>query len=91
MLKYISIYILFTELSKARMYQFYYEFLMKEFNAGAVKMIYSDTDSMLIHVQQNMERVLWENRNLFDFSSLPENHRLKDDSNKEVNIYYDSY
>ena len=74
----------FVELSKLRMYEFYYDFLVKELDEGAVTLMHSDTDSFLIHVKQHMDDILWKNRILFDFSSLPDHHQLKDDSNREV-------
>lgn len=71
------------------MYQFYYDVLVPAFDSKHLKLLYSDTDSFLVHISgvPNIDEILWKNRGHFDFSSLPDHHRLKDNRNKEVTLF----
>ncbi|XP_045187034.2 uncharacterized protein LOC123544936 [Mercenaria mercenaria] len=82
----ISVGFTILEVSKLRMFQFYHDFLLQAFPEGTVTVLYSDTDSWLINVQGNhdMDSILRANRNRFDFSSLPDDHPLKDDMNRKT-------
>ena len=73
------------ELAKLETYKFFYEFITPAFKDGHVSLLMQDTDSFLLQIQgyEDVNRILKANSNLFDFSNLPENHVLKDDSNKK--------
>ncbi|MEW8548770.1 MAG: hypothetical protein AB2693_35165, partial [Candidatus Thiodiazotropha sp.] len=73
------------ELAKLETYKFYYEFITPAFKDGHVSLLMQDTDSFLLQIQgyADVNRILKANSNIFDFSNLPENHVLRDDSNKK--------
>jgi hypothetical protein len=72
------------ELSKHLMYSTYYDKLQKMFND--VKLLYTDTDSMILHIKNsgNIYKVMKENDDLFDLSEYPEDHILYSTKNKKV-------
>ena len=76
------------EMSKEKMYDFWYETLLGGFSDFRVRLIMSDTDSFLVHIEKHpetqtaIESVLLQHQDKFDFSSL--NGPLKNVKNKEV-------
>ena len=66
------------------MYSTYYDKIKTMFND--VRMIYTDTDSMVLHIKNsgNMFKIMAENEDLFDFSDYPEEHILHSNKNKKV-------
>ena len=74
------------DLSKLRMYEFWYDFLMVAFANAKLSLLMSDTDSFLMHMEtdDDVKAVLYQNREKFDFSKLSEGHPLKDDTNGHV-------
>ena len=72
------------ETSNLHMYQFWYDHLKNKYN-NKVELIYTDTDSFIIQVEtDNIYKDMLENKNLYDFSDYPINHRNYDITNKKV-------
>lgn len=72
------------ELAKLEIYKFYYEFITPAFKDSRVSCLMHDTDSFLLQIlgDEDVYSILKANSNRFDFSNLPPNHVLKDDTNK---------
>ena len=71
------------ELSKHLMYDTYYNKFQSTFKD--VKLLYTDTDSFVIHVtDRNIYKIMQENEDLFDFSDYPKEHILYSEKNKKV-------
>ena len=72
------------ETSKLHMYQFWYDHLKNKYN-NKVELIYTDTDSLLIHVKtDDIYKDMLEDKNLYDFSKYQINHPNYDIKNKKV-------
>ena len=72
------------ETSKLNMYQFWYDHLKNKYN-NKVELIYTDTDSFIIHVEtDDIYKDMLEDKNLYDFSEYPKNHSNYDITNKKV-------
>ena len=72
------------ETSKLHMYQFWYDHLKNKYNDN-VKLIYTDTDSLIIHVKtDDIYKDMFEDKNLYDFSEYPINHPNYDITNKKL-------
>ena len=70
------------ERSKLHMYQFWYEHLKNKYN---VELIYTDTDSLIIHVETDDIYIdMFEDKDKYDFSEYPKNHPNYDITNKKV-------
>lgn len=77
------------EMAKMKMYDFFYDVLLKGFSDFNVRLLMSDTDSFLIHVEKkpdteesSFESALYKHRHEFDLSSVE--GPLRDQTNKEV-------
>ena len=72
------------ELAKLETYKFYYEFITPAFKDGRVNCLMHDTGSFLLQILgcEDVNGILKENAKHFDFSNLPQNHVLKDDTNR---------
>ena len=74
------------ELAKKCMYEFFYSTLLEGFKDFNVRLIMSDTDSFLVHIEGDpesgatVESVLREHSDKFDFSGLEDGHPLKNDN-----------
>ena len=72
------------ETSKLHMYQFWYDHLKNKYN-NKVELIYTDTDSLIIHVEtDDIYKDMFEDKDKYDFSEYPKNHRNYNISNKKV-------
>lgn len=72
------------DLSKWHMYDFYYNVIKNKYE-DKVKMLYTDTDSLVIHVETpDVYEDMKEMKTLFDFSGYPQNSPLFDTSNKKL-------
>ena len=72
------------ETSKLHMYQFWYDHLKNKYN-NKVELIYTDTDSLIIHVETNdIYKDMFEDKHLYDFSEYPKDHPNYDITNKKV-------
>ena len=72
------------ENSKILMYDFYYNYLKARYGPRC-DLIYTDTDSLLLHIQtddvyKDMKKDLW----LYDTSNYPKDHPLYDARNKKA-------
>ena len=77
------IYVGFTvqELSKWKMYDFYYNFIKKNFDA---ELLFTDTDSLTYEIKSEniYEKFKW--KDLFDFSNYLKDSKFFDETNKKV-------
>ena len=79
-----QIYVDFTvlDLSEWMMYDFYYNFIKKNFNA---ELLFTDTDSLTYEIKsENVYEDFFKWEDLFDFSNHSKDLKLFDDSNKKV-------
>jgi len=71
--------------SKIVMYDFYYNFVMKKFNPENVKLLMTDTDSLVLYIKnEDPYEVMLQNKAVFDMSEYPKDSRLHDATNKKV-------
>ena len=76
------------EMSKQKMYDFWFDTLLGGFSDFKVRLVMSDTDSFLVHIEKDpetettLESVFRNHRDQFDFSSL--NGPLRSMENKQV-------
>ena len=82
-----AIYVGFSilELSKLHMYETYYDTLQPYFGQENIKLHYIDTDGVFLSMKsKNSIKDLRNLEDIFDFSSLNENHELFNNKNKKV-------
>ena len=80
----IPVFVGFTvlELSKWLMYDFYYSFIKKHFDA---ELLFTDTDSLTSEIKsKDVYEELFRHKHLFDFSNYPEDSKLFDLANKKL-------
>ncbi|XP_021373260.1 uncharacterized protein LOC110463193 [Mizuhopecten yessoensis] len=76
------------DLSKCIMYEFYYKYLKPKYGDG-IKLLMTDTDSLLYHVQcPDVYDDMYRDRHLFDLSNYPIDHRCQDTRNKKIPGYF---
>jgi hypothetical protein len=76
------------DLSKIRMYDFWYNGLMPHFGPERLRLLATDTDSVIIQLEtQDLSSDLTAVRKEFDFSNYAENHPLYDPANKRIPGY----
>ena len=78
------IYVGFTvlELSKWLMYDFYYRFIKKQFEA---ELLFTGTDSLTYEIKsEDVYEEFFKNKHLFDFSNHPKDSKYFDHVNKKV-------
>ena len=72
------------EISKTLMYNFYYDHLKARYGPRC-DLIYTDTDSLLLHIQtDDVYEDMKEDKHLYDTSNYPKDHPLYDVTNKKV-------
>lgn len=72
------------DLSKEHMYKFYYEDIKPRYG-DKVRLLFTDTDSVCIHVETNdLYEDMRQDSHLYDFSEYPENHPCYSTANKKV-------
>ena len=72
------------ETSKLHMYEFWYNYLKEKYN-DKIKLIYTDTDSLVIEVEtDDIYKDMYEDRHLYDFSEYPINHPNYSLNNKKI-------
>ena len=72
------------DLSKHLMYDFYYNQLKKQYG-DRVRLLYTDTDSVIIHVRtDDLYEDMKKNMDLYDTSNFPEDHPSYCTTNKKV-------
>jgi hypothetical protein len=73
------------ELSKCKMYHFYYNILMKKYGHQNLKLLYTDTDSFILSIKtEDLYKDLQSMSQYFDFSNYPEDHFLYDICNAKT-------
>lgn len=74
------------ELSKLKMYDFHYNFMLKQYNHEQCRITYTDTDSFIYYLHgRNIYDVMKDNPNLFDTSDYqPQNAYGIEQNNKKV-------
>ena len=78
------IYVGFTvlDLSKWKMYNFYYNFIKKNFNA---ELLLTDTDSLVYEIKsENVYKDFFKQKDLFDFSNYSEDSEFFDKTKKRT-------
>ena len=71
------------ETSKLHMYQFWYDHLKNKYDNN-VELIYTDTDSLIIHVEtDDIYNDMFEDKDKYDFSEYPKDHPNYDTTNKK--------
>ena len=72
------------ENSKILMYDFFYNHLKARYGPQC-QLIYTDTDSLLLHIQtQDVYEDMWANAKHYDTSNYPQDHPLYDARNKKA-------
>ena len=72
------------DLSKVRMYQFWYCYLKRKY-ANQCQLLCTDTDSFLFYVEtHDIYEDMWRDRQHFDFSDYPKSSKLHSLANKKV-------
>ena len=78
------VYVAFTvlDLSKWLMYDFYYNFIKKNFNA---ELLFTDTNSLTYEIKsENVYKEFYKWKDLFDLSNYSKDSTFYDDTNKKV-------
>ena len=71
------------ELSNLLMYQFHYDYVLKNFDN--VKLLFTDTDSLVYEIKNgNVYDQCFKDQHLFDFSRYPKEPVYFDSSNENV-------
>ena len=80
--RYIGMCIL--DISKIVMYNFHYDFIMKQYPQA--KLLFTDTDSFCYHIptEENLYEGIKKRYDWFDFSNYSEDHPNHDKRNKQV-------
>ena len=78
------------DISKFIMYQYYYKVLRQYYkNYKQLQLLYSDTDSFILKIKTNdLIHDLKRLSHTFDFSNLPKNHLLFDDSKRSKLFHF---
>ena len=78
---YVGFYVL--DLSKLLMYDWHYNYFIKEFGC---RLLFTDTDSLLYEIRSadDVYEKVYENKDLFDFSDYSKESKFYDDSDKKV-------
>jgi hypothetical protein len=72
------------DLSKVVMYSYYNDHLKKTYN-DKIKLLATDTDSLIVHVETpDVHSDMQKNNHLYDFSNYPTTHPLFSEQNKGV-------
>jgi hypothetical protein len=72
------------DLSKLLMYDFYYNQMKKQYG-NKVSLLYTDTDSLLLHIKtDDVYKDIAQHIDLYDTSDYPKDHYLHSDVNKKV-------
>ncbi|XP_053209662.1 uncharacterized protein LOC128393504 [Panonychus citri] len=72
------------EYAKLKMYQLHYD-TFKSYYGNKIKLIYTDTDSFIYHIQtNNFTHDLINFKDIMDFCDYPKNHPLQSDCHKKM-------
>ena len=66
------------DLSKAHMYSFYYDYLVARYSSTGLRLLYTDTDSFYVYIQNRSDvyEDILANERFFDRSNYPKTHFL---------------
>ena len=80
-----SIYTGFSvlDLSKLWMYNFHYNHILGKYRAEKVKLLFTDTGSLMYQIQTDVNKDMQEDQDLFDTSEYPPEHFLFSEANKK--------
>ena len=79
---YIGVSIL--ELPKLHMYQYYYDVMKKKYD-DKIKLLYTDTDSFIFHIEtEDLYNDFGDMKEHMDFSGYDKSHHCYDNTNKKV-------
>jgi hypothetical protein len=71
--------------SKYLMYDFHYNFMLKNFKREDIDLLFTDTDSLCYHIRnKDPYEFMKNNKESFDLSDYPKDHPLYDIMNKKV-------
>jgi hypothetical protein len=71
--------------SKHLMYDFHYNFMLKNFDRNNIDLLFTDTDSLCYEIRkQNPYAVIGKNKEKFDLASYPKDHTLYDTTNDKA-------
>ena len=71
--------------SKALMYDFHYNFMLKKVPREDIDLLFTDTDSLCYVIRKNdIFQIMNDNREYFDLSDYPKDHELYDPTNVKV-------
>ena len=71
--------------AKKTMYNFHYNFMLKQIKRENIDLLFTDTDSLCYHIKkQDIFKIIGENKEHFDLSNYDKNHELYDPTNKKV-------
>jgi hypothetical protein len=71
--------------SKFTMMNFHYNFMKKKIKSSNLSLMFTDTDSLCYHIKkQDIYEIVNKNRDEFDLSNYPKDHKLYDETNKKV-------
>jgi hypothetical protein len=71
--------------SKYLMYDFHYNFMLKEIKRENIDLLFTDTDSLCYHIKnQDPFQIMKDNKSLFDLSNYNRTDDLFDGTNKKV-------
>jgi ribosomal protein L31E len=71
--------------SKALMYDFHYNFMLKKVPREDIDLLFTDTDSLCYVIRKHdIFEIMKENKDYFDLSDYPKDHELYDPTNKKV-------
>lgn len=79
------------DLSKTIMYDFHYNFMMKKYPLDDIKLLMTDTDSLVYYIKTNdLYKDLLNNNDRFDFNNYPPDHELYN-TNNNIGMFKDEY
>ena len=71
--------------SKHLMYDFHYNFMLKQFKREDIDLLFTDTDSLCYNIRnKNPYDVFLQYKDKFDNSQYPENHKMYDSTNDKT-------
>lgn len=71
------------DLSKLWMYNFHQNHMLRKYGAEKVKLLFTDTDSLMYQIQTDVYKDMQEDQDLFDTSEYPPEHFLFSEANKK--------
>ena len=75
--------------SKLVMYNYWYNELIPKYGYNDLKLIYSDTDSLIVKINtDDIYKDMYDTKNLYDLSDYPKDHFLYDNNNKKVSVKF---